>query len=186
MDKKLHDALISNLERNSMNSFMRLIYLMHMIYELPIHHSPDRSMNLPEQLQNFNTILTDEILEIDDIILNPEHAADIQTNMSAGNIDEVVLDAHVALADLLADVVVYCFSESFKHGIDLPAILHIVMVSNFSKLGEDGQPIKDDTGKFLKGPNYEPPEDAIKQFLPVMWAGPPTSALHGGDDESVH
>ena len=186
MDKKLHDALISNLERNSMDSFMRLIYLMHMIYELPMHHSPDRSMNLPEQLQNFKTILTDEILEIDDIILNPEHAADIQTKMSAGNIDEVVLDAHVALADLLADVVVYCFSESLKHGIYLPAILHNVMVSNFLKLGEDGQPIKDDTGKFLKGPNYEPPEKAIKDLLPKLWAASSEERQVRGDNESVH
>ena len=186
MDKKLHDALISNLERNSMDSFMRLIYLMHMIYELPMHHSPDRSMNLPEQLQNFKTILTDEILEIDDIILNPEHAADIQTKMSAGNIDEVVLDAHVALADLLADVVVYCFSESLKHGIYLPAILHNVMVSNFLKLGEDGQPIKDDTGKFLKGPNYEPPEKAIKDLLPKLWAASSEEKQVRGDNESVH
>ena len=186
MDKKLHDALISNLERNSMDSFMRLIYLMHMIYELPMHHSPDRSMNLPEQLQNFKKILSDEIAEIDDIILNPEHAADIQAKMAAGNIDEVVLDAHVALADLLADIVVYCFSESIKHGIYLPAILHNVMVSNFLKLGEDGHPIKDDTGKFLKGPNYEPPEKSIKDLLPKLWAASSEEKQVRGDNESVH
>lgn len=186
MNKGLRDALIYNLTQNSMDSFLQLIALMNKMYELPMHQSPGKSMNLPEQLQNFKKILSDEIAEIDDIILNPEHAADIQAKMAAGNIDEVVLDAHVALADLLADIVVYCLSESLKHGIYLPAILHNVMVSNFSKLGEDGQPIKDKTGKFLKGPNYEPPEKAIKDLLPKLWAASSEERQARGDDESIH
>ena len=186
MNNRIRELLVVNAMHCDMNSFLRLIVTMNRMYELPVNKVPAKDMDLAKQLQNFKEILTDEIAEIDDIILNPEHAADIQTEMAAGNIDEVVLDAHVALADLLADIVVYCFSESIKHGIYLPAVLHYVMASNFSKLDENGQPIKDKNGKFLKGPNYKPPEDAIKQFLPVMWAGPPTSALHGGDDESVH
>lgn len=32
--------------------------------------------------------------------------------------------------------------------------------SNFSKLGEDGKPIKRKDGKILKGPNYTPPDFA--------------------------
>ena len=186
MDGRTEELLVNNMWQCSMNSFLGLIREMNRMYELPVNNTPAANMNLAEQLQNFKKILSNEIAEIDDIILNPEHAADIRSKMAAENIDEVVLDAHVALADLLADIVVYCFSESIKHGIYLPAVLHYVMASNFSKLDENGQPIKDKDGKFLKGPNYKPPEDAIKQFLPVMWASPPTSALHGGDNESVH
>ena len=164
-----------------MNSFLRLIAEMNRMYDLPVNRTPARDMDFAKQLQNFKKILTDEVAEIDDITLNPEHAADIQTKMAAGNIDEVVLDAHAALADVLADIVVYCFSESLKHGIYLPAVLHNVMVSNFSKLGEDGQPIKDETGKFLKGPNYLPPEQAIKAFLATLWAD-----AERGDNGSTH
>lgn len=170
VDEKLNSALLENMEYNAMNTFLQLIAIMNRTYNLPVNPIPSKDMNLPEQLQNFKKILSDEIAEIDDIILNNEHASDIQAKMAAGNMDEVVLDAHTALADLLADIVVYCFSESLKHGIYLPAILHTVMVSNFSKLGEDGQPIKDETGKFLKGPNYSPPEPAIKELLTVLWA----------------
>lgn len=177
---------MANVIQFDMNSFLRLIAEMNRMYELPLNKVPAKDMDLAKQLQNFKEILTDEIAEIDDIILNPEHAADIQTKMAAGNINEVVLDAHVALADLLADIVVYCFSESLKHGIYLPAILHNVMTSNFSKLGEDGKPIKDANGKFLKGPDYIPPEEAIKTLLPQLWADAAGIATERKDDESVH
>ena len=186
MNNRIRELLVVNAMYCDMNSFLRLIVTMNRMYELPVNKVPAKDMDLAKQLQNFKEILTDEITEIYDIILNSEHAADIQTKMAAGNIDEVVLDAHVALADLLADIVVYCFSESLKHGIYLPAILHNVMVSNFSKLGEDGQPIKDDTGKFLKGPNYEPPENAIKDLLLKLWAASSEEKQVRGDNESVH
>ena len=186
MNNRIRELLVVNAMHCDMNSFLRLIFTMNKMYDLPVNKVPARDMDFAKQLQNFKEILTDEIAEIDDIILNPEHAANIQAKMSAGNIDEVVLDAHVALADLLADIVVYCFSESLKHGIYLPAILHNVMVSNFSKLGEDGQPIKDDTGKFLKGPNYEPPEKSIKDLLPKLWAASSEEKQVRGDNESVH
>ena len=186
MNNRIRELLMANLIQRDMNSFLRLIVTMNRMYELPVNKVPAKDMDLAKQLQNFKEILTDEIAEIDDIILNPEHAADIQTKMAAGNIDEVVLDAHVALADLLADIVVYCFSESLKHGIYLPAILQSVMTSNFSKLGEDGKPIKDANGKFLKGPDYMPPEEAIKDLLPKLWAVDVSTVTERGDDESIH
>ena len=184
MNNQLERALMDNMEYNTMDTFLQLIATMNRTYNLPMNRVPSKDMDLPEQLQNFKKILSDEIAEIDDIIINNEHASDIQAKMAAGNLDEIVLDAHTALADLLADIVVYCFSESLKHGIYLPAILHDVMVSNFSKLGEGGQPIKDETGKFLKGPNYFPPEPAIKELLTMLWAD--AVADEGRGDGSTH
>lgn len=67
----------------------------------------------------------------------------------------------VMLADWLADLNVYIRSESLKYGIPHEAILACVMGSNFTKLGLDGLPIKDANGKFLKGPNFQPPEAHI-------------------------
>ena len=181
MNNQLERALMDNMEYNTMDTFLRLIATMNRTYNLPMNRVPSKDMDLPEQLQNFKKILSDEIAEIDDIIINNEHASDIQAKMAAGNLDEIVLDAHTALADLLADIVVYCFSEALKHGIYLPAVLHNVMVSNFSKLGEGGQPLKDETGKFLKGPNYFPPEPAIRELLATLWAD-----AERGDNGSTH
>lgn len=99
-------------------------------------------------LTNFKSILEEEVEEIDDIM----------------PIDERV-DRIVAFADLLADVVVYCKSEALKFGIPFDEVFDIVMESNFSKLGDDGLPIKDERGKFLKGPNYWKPEPKIKELI---------------------
>jgi len=53
-----------------------------------------------------------------------------------------------------------------QNGIPLPQTLELVHESNMSKLGDDGEPVRDpDTGKILKGPNYQPPEDKIAQML---------------------
>ena len=186
MNNRIKELLVVNAMYCSMNSFLSLIRAMNNMYELPVNNTPATDMDMAEQLQNFKKIMMDEIAEIDDIILNPEHAANIRSKMASGDIDDTVLDAHVALADLLADIVVYCFSESIKHGIYLPAVLHHVMASNFSKLGEDGKPIKDSNDKFLKGPNYTSPEKAIKAFLPVLWVEAAGDTTYEGTDESVH
>ena len=89
-------------------------------------------------------------------------------------IDEIVklsasggsaIDVAVAIADLLGDIMVYCRSEALKYGLPLEAVLDIIMDSNESKLGADGNPIYDANGKFLKEPHYWKPEPKIKALL---------------------
>ena len=75
MNNPLERALMDNAEYNTMDTFLRLIASMHRTYKLPMNRVPSKDMNLPEQLQNFKKILSDEIAEIDDIILNNEHAS---------------------------------------------------------------------------------------------------------------
>ena len=104
------------------------------------------------RLQGFKRTLIDEVNEIDEII-------------SACNTEGEELSILVALADLLGDIVVYCHSEAMKYGIPLEEVLSIIMDSNESKLGADGQPIHNEDGKFLKGPNYWKPEPKIRALL---------------------
>jgi hypothetical protein len=82
--------------------------------------------------------------------------------LSYAEVEERIL---VNIADWFADIAVYNRSEAMKFGIPLEAVQQIVMGSNFTKLGEDGNPIKDENGKFLKGPNFIPPEEAIHALL---------------------
>jgi hypothetical protein len=85
----------------------------------------------------------------------------------AASKDLVELDREilVMLADWLGDMNVYNRSESLKYGIPLENALACIMGSNFTKLGEDGEPIKDENGKVLKGPNFVPPERHIYATL---------------------
>ena len=57
----------------------------------------------------------------------------------------------------LADLVYVCYQYAENLGWDLDEALNRVHQSNMSKLGGDGQPIRREDGKVLKGPNYKPP-----------------------------
>ncbi len=57
----------------------------------------------------------------------------------------------------LADLVYVCAQYAENMNWDLEQALRRVHKSNMSKLGEDGNPIKREDGKVLKGPNYQPP-----------------------------
>jgi hypothetical protein len=91
-----------------------------------------------------------------------EHV-DLLENASIGSTDDV--DVLVELADLLGDIQVYCASEMARFGLPNEEILKIIMASNFSKLGVDGNPIYDEDGKVSKGPGYWKPEPKIKELL---------------------
>jgi hypothetical protein len=67
----------------------------------------------------------------------------------------------VCMADWLGDMMVYIRSEALKFGIPVESALACIMGSNFTKLGADGQPLTNDDGKVLKGPNFVPPERHI-------------------------
>jgi len=56
----------------------------------------------------------------------------------------------------LGDLVFVCYQFAAARGWDLDTALTRIYESNMSKL-VDGKPIKDDNGKVLKGPNYQPP-----------------------------
>lgn len=133
-------------------NFAKRIAEMNAMYKLPAHQSPVLAADPAERLRRFKLTLLDEINEIDQIVNAVEGQAD-------------PLDVLVAVADLLGDVIVYCRSEALKYGIPLEEVLAIIMDSNESKLGADGEPIYDQNGKFLKGPNYWKPEPKIKELL---------------------
>lgn len=71
----------------------------------------------------------------------------------------------VGIADWFGDMKVYIDSESLKYGIMLGPVLACIMGSNFTKLNDRGEVIKDANGKVQKGPNFAPPEDAIRAVL---------------------
>ncbi len=133
-------------------TFAERITLMNAMYRLPAHVAPMVPSDVSDRLKKFKKTLMDEIHEIDEIVEMVEQGADR-------------LDVSVAIADLLGDVIVYCRSEALKYGLPLEEVLDIIMDSNESKLDINGNPIYDENGKFLKGPNYWKPEPKIAELL---------------------
>jgi NTP pyrophosphatase (non-canonical NTP hydrolase) len=67
------------------------------------------------------------------------------------------LDTHVDLLKELADLVFVCYQAAENMGWDLDETMQRVFDSNMSKLDNEGRPIRNESGKVLKGPNYQPP-----------------------------
>ena len=71
------------------------------------------------------------------------------------------MDAHVQESDFhtlkeLADLAYVCYQYAACRGWDLDEALDRVHRSNLTKL-VDGEPLKNEDGKVLKGPNYRKP-----------------------------
>ena len=60
----------------------------------------------------------------------------------------------VEVADALTDILYVTYGAGHSFGVDLDKCFDEVQRSNMSKLGEDGNPIYNESGKVMKGPNY--------------------------------
>tara|TARA_B100000953_G_scaffold273150_1_gene245041 strand:+ start:160 stop:531 length:372 start_codon:yes stop_codon:yes gene_type:complete len=67
------------------------------------------------------------------------------------------------VADALTDILYVTYGAGHAFGIDLDNCFDEVQKSNMSKLGADGKPIYNQSGKVMKGPKYFKPD--LKQFL---------------------
>ena len=62
------------------------------------------------------------------------------------------------VADALTDILYVTYGAGHAFGIDLDKCFEEVQNSNMSKLGENGKPIYNESGKVMKGPKYFKPD----------------------------
>ena len=62
------------------------------------------------------------------------------------------------VADALTDILYVTYGAGHAFGIDLDKCFDEVQNSNMSKLDKNGNPIYNDSGKVMKGPNYFKPD----------------------------
>lgn len=136
--------------------FLTDVRKMTVLYGQPAHEKP--TLLGVERLTSFKSVLNEEVEEVDKII---EFYKSKQESLNHEDKVKILTE----IADWLGDIVVYSANEATKYGINLEPVLDIIMQSNFSKMGADGKPIKDERGKFLKGPNYWKPEPKISELL---------------------
>ena len=67
------------------------------------------------------------------------------------------------VADALTDILYVTYGAGHAFGINLDNCFKEVQNSNMSKLGKDGKPIYNESGKVMKGPNYFKPD--LKKFI---------------------
>ena len=61
------------------------------------------------------------------------------------------------VADALTDILYVTYGAGHAFGINLDKCFEEVQNSNMSKLGPDGKPIYNESGKVMKGPDYFKP-----------------------------
>ena len=84
------------------------------------------------------------------IDLIKEELDELQEAMSNNDLLEV--------ADALTDILYVTYGAGHAFGIDLDKCFDEVQNSNMSKIGEKGEPIYNESGKVMKGPNYFKPD----------------------------
>ena len=138
-----------------MSKFQEQIKSFNRMYKLPCNEHP----KLPEgyqaaaqRISDFMNILQEEIEEGNELIDKLAIVTPLPEILSE-------------IADWLCDIQIYCASEMRKFGLDNDACLSTIMLSNFSKLDEDGNPIYDSRGKVLKGAKYWPPEPLLREQI---------------------
>ena len=89
------------------------------------------------------------------ISLINEELEELKKAMQENNIVEV--------ADALTDILYVTYGAGHSFGINLDKCFNEVQESNMSKLGSDGNPIYNESGKVMKGPNYFKPD--LSKFL---------------------
>ncbi len=67
------------------------------------------------------------------------------------------------VADALTDILYVTYGAGHAFGINLDKCFEEVQNSNMSKLGSDGKPIYNNSGKVMKGPNYFKPD--LSKFI---------------------
>ncbi len=145
------------------------------MYRLPVNPAPTLILgpgmtvaDTINRLKNFKAIISKEVVEVDDIIAKLEA---IGSPAEQGTRSDYAHEALTDIADWLGDLQVYSASEMAKFGLPNDRVLSIIMQSNFSKLGADGEPIYDEQGKVQKGPSYYKPEPALSAMIKSIQAG---------------
>ena len=74
-------------------------------------------------------------------------------------LNEAIKDKNLEeIADALTDILYVTYGAGHAFGIDLDKCFDEVQNSNMSKLGKNGEPIYNESGKVMKGPNYFKPD----------------------------
>lgn len=169
----------------SLKSFESMILFFNGMYKLPIATHPTVSEEIKNsknragpafpytdievvagRVANFQNILHEEFAEVEDIKMSLISGYRCKDGTVIEPVEEYKeIEFLTDMADWLGDIQVYCASEMARLGIPIDETLKIIMDSNFSKLGADGEPIYDERGKVQKGPSYWKPEPAIKEML---------------------
>ena len=117
-------------------------------------------------MSNFNKVKTFMETFDQEVKVKPSFSSDKINSLRYNLIKEELEELKEAMenkdllevADALTDILYVTYGAGHAFGIDLDKCFAEVQNSNMSKLGEDGKPIYNESGKVMKGPKYFKPD----------------------------
>ena len=117
-------------------------------------------------MSNFNKVKTFMETFGQEVKTKPSFSTDKINSLRYDLIKEELEELKVAMenrdllevADALTDILYVTYGAGHAFGIDLDKCFEEVQNSNMSKLGEDGKPIYNESGKVIKGAKYFKPD----------------------------
>ena len=107
-----------------------------------------------QDVKDSSSLSTEKINSLRISLIN-EELEELKQAISEKNLTEV--------ADALTDILYVTYGAGHAFGINLDNCFEEVQKSNMSKLGKDGKPIYNDSGKVMKGPGYFKPD--LSKFI---------------------
>ena len=101
-----------------------------------------------QEVKSSPSLSTNQISELRVSLIN-EELEELKTAINKKDLLEV--------ADALTDILYVTYGAGHAFGINLDKCFEEVQNSNMSKLGKNGKPIYNESGKVMKGPNYFKP-----------------------------
>ena len=122
-------------------------------------------------MTNFNKVKTFMETFGQEVKIKPSFSSDKINTLRYNLIKEELEELKIAMenkdllevADALTDILYVTYGAGHAFGIDLDKCFEEVQNSNMSKLGEDGKPIYNESGKVMKGPKYFKPD--LSKFI---------------------
>ena len=122
-------------------------------------------------MTNFNKVKTFMKTFGQEVKTKPSFSSDKINTLRYDLIKEELEELKIAMenkdllevADALTDILYVTYGAGHAFGIDLDKCFEEVQNSNMSKLGEDGKPIYNESGKVMKGPKYFKPN--LRKFV---------------------
>ena len=122
-------------------------------------------------MSNFNKVGTFMKTFGQEVKTNPSFSSDKINKLRIDLIKEELDELQEAMknndllevADALTDILYVTYGAGHAFGINLDKCFDEVQSSNMSKLDENGEPIFNESGKVMKGPNYFKPN--LSQFV---------------------
>ena len=107
-----------------------------------------------QEVKNKPSLSTDKINQLRISLIN-EELEEFKEAIKNKDIKEA--------ADAITDILYVTYGAGHAFGINLDKCFDEVQQSNMSKLGGDGKPIYNESGKLMKGPKYFKPD--LSKFI---------------------